>query len=548
MLLTGCDALSGIVSLGTHRPPAARDAGTRDASTNAPDSGWSDGGGDAAVSDTGPLGSDLVVSFLSDPPEAIEPGGAFDVEVTVENQGTLASTETTVRLELAAAGTLALAEPLIGSIGPGASESRRLHLTVPTSTAGAHRLRAVADPQRVVAELDEDNNVRLSGRVLVGALVVRPQSLDLTTPAGCIRSGLLSITNKSDRVAQLDAPMVQGSPEYRVSSRAPLDLGPGEAITATVTYAPIDPGADRATLWIAHDLGSPVAIALVADGDDGMRSETFHQFAERKVDLLFVVDDSCSMGEEQARLGQRFSAFLDFAATETIDYQVAVTTTDVGPGGPAGRFRGDPRIITPSTPSAALAFAANAMVGLDGSEAEQGLLAAERALSSPLIETDNAGFLRPEASLAVVYVSDEDDQSPGSVEAHAAFLGALRPAPFLRVSAIVGDAPAGCGTAAPGLRYLALVDLIGGAAASICESDWDQTLLALAAGGFGFQTRFELEGVPLASTIEVRVNGMVVPPPFWRYEAAARAIVFEPAAVPEASSEIEVGYRPGCGL
>jgi hypothetical protein len=184
------------------------------------------------------------------------------------------------------------------------------------------------------------------------------------------------------------------------------------------------------------------------------------------------------------------------------------------------------------------------MVGVAGGEPEQGLLAAEQALSPPLVTQDNAGFLRPEASLGIVYVSDEDDQSPGTTDGYAAFLIALRPPPFLRVNAIVGDVPAGCATAGAGTRYRAMVDLIGGVSASICANDWDQTLIALAAGGFGFRTRFELSGVPVEGTIEVRVNGVTLGVEFWEYVAGA--IVFSPAAVPEAASTIEVTYAPSC--
>jgi hypothetical protein len=185
------------------------------------------------------------------------------------------------------------------------------------------------------------------------------------------------------------------------------------------------------------------------------------------------------------------------------------------------------------------------MVGLAGGELEQGLRAARQALSSPLIEVENAGFLRPEASLGIVYVSDEDDQSPGPVADYGDFLSAIRAPPFLRVNAIVGDVPGGCPTAGPGARYRSLVELIGGASASICAGDWDQTLIALAAGGFGFRTRFPLSGAPVESTIEVRVDGALLSPEFWEYREAA--IVFLPAAVPEAGSTISVTYTPGCG-
>jgi hypothetical protein len=53
------------------------------------------------------------------------------------------------------------------------------------------------------------------------------------------------------------------------------------------------------------------------------------------------------------------------------------------------------------------AFASIAGVGVDGCGIEQHLSAVERALSN----TSNAGFLRPEAKLAVIVIADEDDCS-----------------------------------------------------------------------------------------------------------------------------------------
>lgn len=51
---------------------------------------------------------------------------------------------------------------------------------------------------------------------------------------------------------------------------------------------------------------------------------------QRKVDILFVIDDSGSMGEEQAALAANFSALIEeLEATEVVaDYRVAITTTN----------------------------------------------------------------------------------------------------------------------------------------------------------------------------------------------------------------------------
>ncbi len=52
----------------------------------------------------------------------------------------------------------------------------------------------------------------------------------------------------------------------------------------------------------------------------------------REVDILFVIDNSGSMGEEQAILSANFERFVDKLDVAGANYRLAVTTTDVGNG------------------------------------------------------------------------------------------------------------------------------------------------------------------------------------------------------------------------
>ncbi|KIG12856.1 hypothetical protein DB30_00974 [Enhygromyxa salina] len=63
----------------------------------------------------------------------------------------------------------------------------------------------------------------------------------------------------------------------------------------------------------------------------------------RKVDILFVIDNSSSMAEEQSTLAANFGAFIEVLEDEgaRVDYRVAITTTDNG--NPAC----DPQLTTP---------------------------------------------------------------------------------------------------------------------------------------------------------------------------------------------------------
>ena len=169
----------------------------------------------------------------------------------------------------------------------------------------------------------------------------------------------------------------------------------------------------------------------------------------RDLDLLFVIDDSPSMADKQVALADAFPKMIDVLSQ--IDgglpnLHLGVVTSDmgtsasgtapapaigvVGNGGCAGtgkdgalvqlgtmtdRFLSDVEQPDHSrvknyTGELRDAFGQLARVGAGGCGFEQHLSAMKRALVNPL----NAGFLRPGANLAIVFLADEDDCSASS--------------------------------------------------------------------------------------------------------------------------------------
>ena len=59
-----------------------------------------------------------------------------------------------------------------------------------------------------------------------------------------------------------------------------------------------------------------------------MRVETFEQDEIDAVDILFVVDNSCSMGGQQTQLANNFSTFMNVFQASGIDYNIGFVTTD----------------------------------------------------------------------------------------------------------------------------------------------------------------------------------------------------------------------------
>ncbi len=193
-------------------------------------------------------------------------------------------------------------------------------------------------------------------------------------------------------------------------------------------------------------------------------------------DILFVVDNSGSMADEQENLAANFDRFISQIAGAG-DYHIAVVTTDqestpaekeglqnfvfadtypniltdftlagcgdVSPSIAHGCFRGpDPstRIVDSETMDPATqisVFAQNVRVGSCGSGTETGL----KSMISALDQRNgcNTGFLRDNANLIVVIVSDEDDSEPETdVRQYVERLKAIKPVAQIRVAMIVG--------------------------------------------------------------------------------------------------------------
>src|SRR5262249_55622387 len=73
--------------------------------------------------------------------------------------------------------------------------------------------------------------------------------------------------------------------------------------------------------------------------------------------------------------------------------------------------------IERADPDVSKTFSCVAQVGVDGSGMEQPLKGARMALTDKITDGTNAGFLRPDALLGIVFMTDEDDQSGDTTDA-----------------------------------------------------------------------------------------------------------------------------------
>jgi hypothetical protein len=285
-------------------------------------------------------------------------------------------------------------------------------------------------------------------------------------------------------------------------------------------------------------------VVVRAEGvQDVIVSDLFEGKSVQEVDVLFVVDDSGSMGDEQNNLASNFESFINVALAWNADYRIGVTTTDMS--NIKGALQGTPPVVVPGDDVAE--FIDNVLVGTSGSGTEQGLLAAQEAIAGSF-----KPYIREEAQLVVIFVSDEEDQSPGLeinyLDAYADAKGGQLEK-FLAFS-IVGD-PGGCnsgaGNADAGMRYIKVSELSGGAWASICSDSFADALTEFGEGTFGPKMNFSLGGFPKANTVEVLVNGIPCEEG-WTVGGDGKTVIFyeDSPCLPLDGDNVAVNYELDC--
>jgi hypothetical protein len=209
---------------------------------------------------------------------------------------------------------------------------------------------------------------------------------------------------------------------------------------------PGDPGGDGVEdTGIEVDTGSSDA----SDYDEGSTTISFDQPIDshgsataeggfdpgcEKVDLLFVIDNSGSMQDEQESLVNSFPAFIDemqvqladadsyhLGVISTDDYEfndgcedegamIIVTGGDGSSKGECGPYEAGYSYMTEAD-DLDVAFSCAAQIGTDGDGDERGMQTMAAALSDEMNAPGgcNDGFLRDDALLVIVLITDEED-------------------------------------------------------------------------------------------------------------------------------------------
>ena len=189
-------------------------------------------------------------------------------------------------------------------------------------------------------------------------------------------------------------------------------------------------------------LGCPDrTVSKVVPDQDLVESKVIPVDVNRDIDILFLIDKSPTMDDEQAALTANFPRFMQILSQiegGLPNVHIGVISQDIGAGGftvggncsgagDDGRLLATPRVPGCSPPTASFiediegaggariknysgtledTFSCIATLGPDGCGFEQHLGSLQKALVG---NANNAGFLRRDAYLAIIIISDEDD-------------------------------------------------------------------------------------------------------------------------------------------
>ncbi len=378
------------------------------------------------------------------------------------------------------------------------------------------------------------HSVALSATVGQGCVAVSPRDLNFGSVAVGCNSETRSVTlyNTCPGTPVTLQTVQVATPELT----ATFSSGPiATSMTVPVVYRPSAAGADTGIVTFKVVQNGQAVDEVVnfkgAGNTDGSNVDEFRVTTNGAVDLLIVRDNSGSMASVDAKVRAGMDDLLQRLLASGLDFHLGVTNTEFG-GPEFGELVGTPRFLTRATPNLVLGFQARIASPLTG--AYEVLV---DAVIAALRDPRNVGFLRDDAVLAVLVVTDADE-GPATVGPSAAQLERARGNYHVIASC-------------PAPNHAALISALGGGStACITDASWAALFDDLIQRASGRSSSFTLTAEP-ASGISVEVDGLVVLPmsgstTVWTFDAATRRLTFSPNFRPPVGSLVRVTYSTAC--
>lgn len=246
-------------------------------------------------------------------------------------------------------------------------------------------------------------------------------------------------------------------------------------------------------------------------------------------DILWIIDTSCSMDDDSSRVLSGIEAMIDSLPTS---------------GWRLNMLSADPRDYTdeqfPLVPGDTIVEAEKMYGQMSRGSLENGFEAVQKYIEENAYALT---WMRKDASLLIVFVSDEEEQSTAvfyTVSSFIDWLDDIRTGIF--VSSIVNfEQSESLCNAHPnneGIRFAEVTNHYAGVMVDICSEDWSPGVRDAAAQLEPYDS-IELSHEPVEGSVRVFVDGAIYND--WYYDSTDNTVYF--VVVPDSGSLMEVGYR-----
>ena len=357
---------------------------------------------------------------------------------------------------------------------------------------------------------------------------------------GCGYENLFILANVGTEDLIIDS-ITYEDPENQLSLQEvtepmPITLEPTTTFDLWIDFMPTKEVGTQGVLTVESNdpLGTAEGYQTAMGVYAGWVIDNFEIPVDPPVDIIFAIDRSCSMNDDAMSLANNFSSFIGAIDKYTSGWKIGVVTGD------SGCYN---TVIESTTPNYESLFSSAVMVNNKGFYTEMLLTLVKNALQAEA--SCNAGCSRAGAITHAIMVSDEPEQSFAPWSSLVYDMQSMVADPkMLKLSAIAGDYPSGCGTADPGTGYYEAVMATGGEFLSIC-SNWSKNVEVLAQASLEGLLDFELSETPAPDSIVVKVDGATWLAD-WHYDAGTNSIIFDTEVTQGASVEVEYGKLVEC--
>ena len=281
---------------------------------------------------------------------------------------------------------------------------------------------------------------------------------------------------------------------------------------------------------VVKEVEIPVYIEVEVDSPAGdVWVDSFIQSSSvNGIDILWVIDTSGSMNDDETALLNGIAAMM--AALPPAGWRLVMIPATPGNASQSQQF--------PLVPGDDI-YDAEVMLG---SMLRGGGEAGFESVYDYIIDNPYSNtWMRYDAALLVVFVSDEEEQSSPfpNVSDFTSWYGNLRPSVFL--SSII-NLPEGLSSCHPnpahvGDRYMEATQYFNGVVIDICGADWGPGVSAASSLVEPIE-ELPLTHPPLEDTVRVFIDGQLDSQ--WTYDPVGNRVFF--TIIPPGGSLVEIGY------